>query len=75
MFDIFWITGVIGLVLIISGLLAKTRRHQSFIYIFGGLLLEAYSIYIGDIVFIVLQGVFTIVAFYEFYQYSKKKER
>ncbi|MBN2101885.1 MAG: hypothetical protein JW716_03375 [Candidatus Aenigmarchaeota archaeon] len=74
MFDVFWFAGIIGLVLIISGLFAKTRKQQSLIYVFGGIFLEIYSIYIGDSIFIALQGVFTIVALYEFYQYSRKKE-
>jgi len=74
MLDAFWLIGVIGLLLIISGLFAKTRKQQSLIYFFGGIFLEIYSIYIGDLVFIVLQGVFTVVALYEFYQYSRKKE-
>ncbi len=74
MFNIFWIIGILGLILIISGLFSKTRRQQAFVYIFGGLFLEIYSLYLGDIVFIVLQAVFTLVAVYEFSQYSKKKE-
>ena len=74
MFDVFWFIGIIGLLLIITGLLAKTRKQQALIYVFGGLFLEMYSLYIDDWVFIILQGIFTVVALYEVYQYSKDKE-
>lgn len=57
--------GALGLLLIISGIVAKKRATRNSIYIIGGILLEIYSIYIGDLIFIVLQAVFTLVAVYD----------
>ncbi len=58
--------GVIGLVLITIGIIVGRRKTQSFLFIIGGLCLGAYSIYIRDVIFIILQIVFTLVAIYEF---------
>ncbi len=68
MIDIFKIIGAIGLILIIIGILikSKNRKTRDILYIFGGLFLAIYSIYIKDIIFIVLQIVFIIVAVYDF---------
>lgn len=57
--------GAFGLILIIAGILVKKRSTRNYVYIVGGILLELYSIYIGDLIFIVLQAVFTIVAVYD----------
>lgn len=57
--------GALGLLLIIAGILVKKRTTRNSIYIVGGILLEIYSIYIGDLIFTVLQAVFTIVAVYD----------
>lgn len=57
--------GALGLLLIIAGILVKKRSTRNSIYVVGGILLEIYSIYIGDLIFTVLQAVFTIVAVYD----------
>lgn len=57
--------GALGLLMIIGGILVTKRTTRNYIYIVGGILLEAYSIYIGDIIFVVLQAVFTVVAIYD----------
>lgn len=65
--DIFQIIGAIGLVLIIVGVLIKQRKRKlrDIIYIIGGICLTAYSIYIKDIIFIILQIIFIVVALYD----------
>lgn len=63
--DIFKIIGAGGLLLISAGILEKKRRTQNVLYIIGGLCLEAYSIYRGDIIFMILQIIFTAAAVYD----------
>jgi lipid-A-disaccharide synthase-like uncharacterized protein len=65
MFDLFYLFGVIGILFITAGIIVRNRKHQYIFHIIGGLSLEAYSIYIGDVIFIVLQAIFVLVAFYE----------
>ncbi|MBI3631877.1 MAG: hypothetical protein HY225_00300 [Candidatus Vogelbacteria bacterium] len=64
------IVGAIGLTLITAGILIKDRKKEDLLYILGGLLLEIYSIYIKDTLFITLQIIFTISAIYD---YTKSK--
>ncbi|HEA46271.1 MAG TPA: hypothetical protein ENH99_00635 [Candidatus Pacearchaeota archaeon] len=70
MVNVFYIIAIIGLLSIISGtfLISKKRKvRRRFIYpllILGGICLEIYSIYIQDLIFIILQGVFIISAIY-----------
>lgn len=75
--DIFKIFGVLGLVMIIFGILikSKNRKLRDILYILGGLALLAYSVYINDTIFIILQIVFILVAIYDFYKikFFKKK--
>lgn len=64
--NIFKLIGATGLLLISAGLLLKNRKRQNILYVIGGICLEAYSIYIGDIIFIILQIVFILSAIYDF---------
>jgi len=68
---IFKTIGAIGLVFIIVGIVLRRRRIRDILYIIGGILLEIYSIYIGDMVFIILQAVFTVVAMYDLTKIKK----
>lgn len=60
--------GAFGLLLISIGIVTKQRRNQDLLYIVGGVALEAYSIFIGDPIFIVLQIIFTVAAVYDFFK-------
>ncbi|MAG39779.1 hypothetical protein CMI41_02325 [Candidatus Pacearchaeota archaeon] len=68
--NIFPIIGAFGLVCIILGtLLISSKRNvrRKYVYpllIVGGILLEIYSIYIRDLIFVILQGVFILTAVY-----------
>ncbi len=67
--NLFQIIGTLGLISIINGtfLLTKKSRKRKTIFAFlllGGILLEIYSIYIKDPIFIILQAVYIIVAIY-----------
>lgn len=66
--NIFRLLGVLGLIFIIVGVLVKRRKRKlrDILYILGGIALAAYSIYIRDTIFIILQVVFTLVAIYDF---------
>ena len=68
MVDVLKIIGAFGLVVVIFGILAKHRKRQATLYIIGGLCLEAYSLSIGDAIFIILQGVFTLAAAFDLYR-------
>ncbi len=65
------IFGIVGLIFIILGVVTRRRKKQDIFYIFGGLFLLIYSISLRDVIFIVLQSVFTIVAIYDFRKKSK----
>ncbi len=65
MIEIFKIVGALGIILISIGILNKKRKSQDILYIFGGVCLELYSIYIGDLIFIILQIIFTLAAVYD----------
>lgn len=73
MINLFRIIGVLGLLWIILGIVEKRRKGQDRHYIIGGLLLLIYSIYILDWVFICLQIVFIITAFYDLNKNKKRK--
>ena len=68
--NIFPIVGALGLACIIIGTLLVSykrsirRRYVYPLLIVGGILLEAYSIYIQDLIFIILQGVFILTSIY-----------
>ena len=73
--DVFYFSGIIGLILIILGVLIKKkdRKKRDILYIFGGILLAIYSFYIKDIIFITLQIVFVLVAIYDLIKTNKKR--
>jgi len=62
---VFKIIGTLGLLCIISGVLVKSRKKRNFIYIIGGIFLEIYSLYIGDLLFVILQAFFIIITIYD----------
>jgi len=65
MISLFKIIGALGILLIAIGIIKKQRYKQDIYYILGGLCLLAYSIYIKDIIFIILQIIFTLTAIYD----------
>ena len=69
---VFKIIGALGLILISFGIINKNRANQDWLYILGGVCLEAYSIYLQDPIFIILQIVFTIAAVYDLIQVRRK---
>lgn len=73
MINIYKIIAALGVVLLSIGIISKERINQNIFYIFGGLALEIYSIYIGDYIFIALQLIFILAAVYDLYKLKKIK--
>ena len=65
--------GAIGLVVIIWGISIKSRKYRNLFFVFGGIGLLIYSIYLKDPIFIPLQIVFILAGLFEIYKLSKKK--
>lgn len=74
----FHILAIIGLLAIISGTFMVSmkksirRRYTYPLLILGGICLELYSIYINDLIFIILQGVFIISSIYGLIRINEK---
>lgn len=62
--SIFKIIGILGLILISIGVITRKRKTQDYLYIGGGICLGMYSIYLQDVIFIILQTVFILSAIY-----------
>ncbi len=68
--NIYNLISIAGLILIIFGILLSTsnkyitRKYSYILLTIGGISLEIYSIYIKDIIFIILQAFFTISSIY-----------
>ena len=60
-------TGVIGILLLVSGLLSKKETTETKRFLLGGVFLAIYSWYIQDPVFIVLQLIYVAVAGWKLY--------
>ena len=71
--SIFTLIGALGLVIISIGILIKKEETQDISFIIGGVCLEIYSIYIQNVIFIILQLVFIASATYELINLKWKK--
>lgn len=67
------IFGIAGLLLISYAIWLKNEKRQDFLFILGGMALLIYSIFIKDLIFIVLQIVFIISSLVELIKLSKTK--
>ena len=71
-FSIYKLLGILGLLLIAFCVFTQRKKSEDLFYIFGGLFLLLYSIYIRDLIFIVLQIIFIFAAFYHYFSKTKK---
>jgi len=68
--NIFTLISILGLILIIVGIIFTSskkiilKKYSYLLLIAGGICLEIYSIYIDDLIFIILQGLFIISSIY-----------
>jgi len=65
--------GAAGILVISAGVLKGQTRVAALLYIIGGSCLEAYSIYIGDAVFIILQLLFILTSCIAFIKTKPQK--
>lgn len=72
--NIFKIIGVIGLLLISTGIVVKKRSNQDIFYIIGGIGIDIYSIYTGDIIFIILETIFTLASIYDIIKIKRQEK-
>ncbi len=72
---LFKIIGALGIILISIGILQKKRKIQDIYYALGGVCLLTYSIYINDLIFIVLQIIFTLTAIYDLIKINEHKRK
>lgn len=74
MLNPFKIVAIVGVILISVGIIKRKRRTEDIYYILGGLCMFVYSIHVEDLIFIVLQIIFTGTAMYDFYKTIMKKK-
>ena len=72
--NLFYIAGILGLVLITLGIILTKRKTQNILFLIGGSLLIIYSINIKDIIFIILETIFTLVATYNLIKKDKRRK-
>ena len=72
--SIFEIIGALGIISISMGLLKRKRDLQDKYYILGGLCLLTYSININNLIFIIVQIIFTLTAIYDLNKKRKNKK-
>jgi len=70
---IFKIFGVVGLVLLCIGITVKNRDTRDIFSILGGAALLIYSIYLKDIIFIILQSVYILVTIFDYIKLKQIK--
>lgn len=70
---LFKLLGVIGLLIITHGIFIKKEKPRDWNFAIGGIFLLAYSIYLHDLIFIILQMVFIVSNLYREWRLIKKK--
>ncbi len=72
---IFKAIGVLGVILISVGIMKREEIKEDFYFILGSLCLEAYSLYIRDVLFVILELIVLFSALYEFIKLKKRKAK
>ena len=67
------VCGVLGLIFIILGIFLKKKKEEDIAFVVGGILLTIYSIFLKDVLFIVLQIVFTLSSLYDYFKRKTHK--
>jgi len=74
-FIFFKVIGAIGLLLKCTGMIVRKRFIRDDYSILGGICLLIYSVYLKDIIFIILQAIYIIVVSFDFYKERKKLKK
>ena len=69
--NIYKIIGIIGLVLICIAMVVRNRKTRDTFSFFGGIGLLIYSIYLKDVIFIILQSVYIIIISFDYLKEKK----
>jgi len=72
---IFKIFGIIGLILLCDSILVKKRKNRDILTIIGGLALLIYSIYLKDLIFIILQAVYISVTIFDYIRQFRESKK
>lgn len=67
---LFKLLGIVGLLFIIRSIFVHKEPHRFVWSLFGGLCLLAYSTYLNDIIFIILQAVFSLANVFEIWKHK-----
>lgn len=70
---LFKILGVLGLLLITYGISVRAPVKRSYLFAVGGVLLFLYSAFLRDVIFTILQIIFTLSSVHEIYKNKKAK--
>jgi len=70
--DTYHLLGIVGLLIIALVLWVRNEKLQDVGFILGGICLLAYSLSIGDTIFVILQIVFIISAGAELFKLRKR---
>lgn len=71
---IFTIIGVLGLVFVVLGLLQRKEIKEDIFFLIGGIFLLVYSIYLKNVIFIILQSAFILATIWEIIKIKKEKK-
>lgn len=70
---IFTISGILGLVFVIIGLLQRKEFKEDVFFLIGGIFLIIYSIHLKNVIFILLQAAFILATIWELIKIKKHK--
>jgi hypothetical protein len=63
--------GIAGLILICIAMIVRKRKVRDNLSFFGGVGLLIYSIYLKDVIFIILQSVYIVVVSVDYFRQKK----
>lgn len=72
--DIYKFVGILGLVIISSGVYWQKKYIEDLLYVVGGVSLFLYSYYIEDLIFITFSVLFVMSAFAHLFRIIKPKK-
>jgi lipid-A-disaccharide synthase-like uncharacterized protein len=71
MINTYKLFGIVGLILICIAMVVKSRKKRDTLSFFGGIGLLIYSIYLKDVIFVILQSVYIVVVSVDYFRHKK----